>query len=155
MRQSLRSWIGWSLVAALGVATAAWGQHAPVFSGSSSAKSSTAGSSLTLTAPAGMSTGDLMVAEVSQAYTPGWTAVSLTSVANVDPYAASGTPPANGGVDGAGNAFRTDLVGTSLTYNGATFTLCGANTACCVASGVAIPLPAGQYSTVSFLATSE
>ena len=155
MRQSLGSWIGWSLAAALGVATPAWGQHAPLFSGSSSAKSSAAVSSLSLSAPTGLSTGDLMVAEISQAYTPGWTSVNLTSVANVDPYAASGAPPASGGLDGAGNAFRTDLVGTSLTYNGATFTLCGANTACGVASGVAIPLPAGKYSTVNFLATSE
>lgn len=142
------------LAATLWCAASALAQNSPGLTGSSSAKASSAVTALALTAPSGLFPGNLMLANLSQSYGSGSSSVSLSSVANVDPYAASGTAPANGGLDGAGNSFRTDLVGTSLTYNGSTFTLCGSNTACGVTSGVIITLPSGNYSNINILATS-
>lgn len=145
----------WTLVAALALlaGSRAWAQNDPVLAGSSSASSSSAVSSLTLTAPSGLFPGDLMLANLSQSYGSGPTSVSLTSVANVAPYSVIGLIPYDSGVDGNGYAFASNLVGTSLAWNGASFTLCGSWSFCAVTSGVTVTLTAGSYTTLNILAT--
>jgi hypothetical protein len=63
-----------------------------------------------------------------------------------------GSPVTNGGMDTFGNAYSKTLLGASLTWSGATFTLGGAGVADAV-YGATIPLPAGNFSTLKLLAT--
>jgi len=58
-----------------------------------------------------------------------------------------------GGLDGAGAALSSHLLGTSLTWSGTTFTLgaAGGNNVVS-AAGQKIRLPAGRFSTLKFLA---
>ena len=59
----------------------------------------------------------------------------------------------SGGVDGVGNAFSANLLGTSLAWNGVTFTFGPANGADVIsASGQTITLTAATTSSVSMLA---
>jgi hypothetical protein len=78
--------------------------------------------------------------------------VSLSGLDNVDGIVANGTAAPNGGLDGGGHAFSSTLLGSSLSWSGATFTLGAAGTLDAVDSQT-IPLPAGNYSTLSLLAT--
>jgi hypothetical protein len=77
--------------------------------------------------------------------------VSLTAADKLYGIGTAGTS-VTGGIDGAGDAYAGNLLGTSLTYGGVTYTLpaAGANTA---ATNTKISLPAGNYSTLSFLGT--
>jgi hypothetical protein len=77
--------------------------------------------------------------------------VSLTAADKLYGIGTAGTP-VTGGIDGAGDAYAGNLLGTSLTYGGVTYTLpaAGASTA---ATNTKISLPAGNYSTLSFLGT--
>jgi hypothetical protein len=79
--------------------------------------------------------------------------ISVTLTA-ADKVYAIGTPgtAVTGGIDGSGNAYSGNLLGTSLTYNGVTYTLsaAGANSAASIAT---ITLPAGSYTTLSVLGT--
>lgn len=63
-----------------------------------------------------------------------------------------GTSFGTGGIDGSGYAYSSNLLGPSVTWNGATFTLGAAN----AADGwfnTTIPLTAGQSATLNILAT--
>ncbi|MBV8143608.1 MAG: chitobiase/beta-hexosaminidase C-terminal domain-containing protein, partial [Gammaproteobacteria bacterium] len=57
-----------------------------------------------------------------------------------------------GGIDGYGDAYSATLLGSSLTWNGATFMLGAAGSLDALASAT-IPLPAGAYSSLSLLAS--
>ncbi len=78
--------------------------------------------------------------------------VALTAVDKIYAIGTPGTPVTAGGIDGNGNAYSGNLLGTSLTYNGATYTLsaAGANSAASIAT---VTLPAGSYTTLSVLGT--
>ena len=80
------------------------------------------------------------------------TEVSLASVANIDGIVSNGSAVANGGLDGYGNAYSANLLGTSLTWNGNTYAFGSAGTVD-AADSVTIPLPLGNYSTLTFLGT--
>jgi hypothetical protein len=60
-----------------------------------------------------------------------------------------------GGLDGGGSALSANLLGTSQTWNGTQFTLgaAGGNNVI-AAAGQTISLPAGNYTTLNFLATA-
>jgi hypothetical protein len=79
--------------------------------------------------------------------------VGLTTADNVYAIGTAGTPVTGGGIDGGGNAYSSSLLGTSLTYNGVTYTLSGAG-AKSAATTTTITLPAGNYTTLSFLGTA-
>jgi hypothetical protein len=87
----------------------------------------------------------------SSATTP--VSVNLSSADNVYGIVADGSAVPNGGLDGAGNAYSGNLLGTSISWSGATFTLGAAGTLNAVNSK-SIALPAGNYSTLSLLATA-
>ncbi|MHB8723720.1 MAG: chitobiase/beta-hexosaminidase C-terminal domain-containing protein, partial [Steroidobacteraceae bacterium] len=77
--------------------------------------------------------------------------VSLSASANVVGLASPGTA-VTGGLGGSGFAFDAALLGTSITWSGATFTFGtpGVNDA---VSSATISLPAGNYSLLTMLAT--
>ena len=79
--------------------------------------------------------------------------VGLASAATVVAIGKSGTPVTNGGLDTGGNAFATDLLGSSLNWAGSTFTI-GAAGAPNAASYATIVLPQGNFSAVKLLATA-
>jgi hypothetical protein len=79
------------------------------------------------------------------------TAVNLTPVANVSAMSYDGQPVANGGLDAHGNAYSKNLLGASVVWSGGTFRL-GAGVVN-AASGISIPLPAGNFGTLQLLAT--
>ena len=79
--------------------------------------------------------------------------VSLAGSANVNAFVNDGTGATSGGLDGAGNAFSANLLGSSLASGGATFTLGAAGTLNSVANKT-IALPAGNYSALNLLATA-
>jgi len=78
--------------------------------------------------------------------------VSLKSVANVFGLAKRGAAVTDGGLDHHGDAYPSQLLGSSLAWSNATFLLGspGPNSA---ATSTIIPLPAGEDSTLSLLAT--
>jgi hypothetical protein len=78
--------------------------------------------------------------------------VSLSSVATVYGTFTDGTAVTTGGLDAHSNAYSATLLGTSVTWSNLTFTLGAAGTANS-ATGVKIPLPAGQYAALNLLAT--
>jgi hypothetical protein len=96
-------------------------------------------------------------AVVSATYTisqsTGPTTVSLTSEANIYGIANNGTAVTNGGLDYSGNAYSETLIGTSVTWNGSTFTF-GAAGKADGARVVTIPLPAGKFGTINVLGTA-
>ncbi len=79
--------------------------------------------------------------------------VNLSSVDNITGIVTNGSPVPNGGLDGDANAYSATLLGTSLSWNGSTFTLGAAGSSDAVSS-TTIALPAGNDSTVNFLATA-
>jgi hypothetical protein len=78
--------------------------------------------------------------------------VSLSAAEKIYGIGTPGTAVTGGGLDGNGNAYAGSLLGTSVTYNGVTYTLsgAGANSAASIAT---ITLPAGSYTTLSVLGT--
>jgi len=58
----------------------------------------------------------------------------------------------HGGIDGFGWAYSANLLGTTQSFNGATFTL-GPPNVMNVVSNATVALPAGQYTTLNLLAT--
>jgi len=101
-----------------------------------------------------VATGDTPSAVASATYTisSGVAPVSvpLTSDDKLYGIGTPGTTVTGGGIDGAGNAYSGNLLGTSLTFSGITYTLpaAGANTA---ASNTKIPLPAGSFTKLNLL----
>ncbi len=79
--------------------------------------------------------------------------VNLTAVDNVLGIANSGSPVPGGGLDTEGYAYAAALLGTSLSWNGSTFTLGAAETSNAVSSKT-IALPAGNDSTLHLLAAA-
>jgi hypothetical protein len=79
-------------------------------------------------------------------------AVNLSSAANVNAFVNDGSTVANGGMDGLGNAYSATLLGSSIVWNGNTYSLLAAGVADGVASRT-ITLPAGSFSTISLLGT--
>jgi hypothetical protein len=82
----------------------------------------------------------------------GTSPVSVSGSANVVGLASPGTAVTGGGIDSVDNAFDAALLGTSITWSGATFTFGtqGVNDA---VSRATINLPAGNYSVLTMLAT--
>jgi hypothetical protein len=78
---------------------------------------------------------------------------SLVSSANVDGIVNNGFAVPNGGLDGSGNAYSAALLGTLLNWNGNAYTFGAAGSADAV-SNATIPLPAGNFGTLSLLATA-
>jgi hypothetical protein len=62
----------------------------------------------------------------------------------------NGTAVPNGGLDGSGYTYSANLLGSSLAWNGSTFTF-GAADSADAASSKTIALPAGNYSTLNLL----
>jgi Chitobiase/beta-hexosaminidase C-terminal domain/GW (Gly-Tryp) dipeptide domain len=83
----------------------------------------------------------------------GSSSVSLSAAANVDGIASNGTGAIDGGWDNSGYAYSASLLGSSLTYNGSTFTL-GAAGAVDALSNTTLTLPAGSYTTLSLLGSA-
>ena len=86
---------------------------------------------------------------------PGGTpmSVSLSAVDTIVGIANTGSAPANGGLDLAGYAYASGLLGTSLSWNGATFSFGAAGTADAV-SNKTVALPAVNASTLNLLAAA-
>jgi hypothetical protein len=78
--------------------------------------------------------------------------VNLSAVDDVTGMANTGSPVANGGIDRHGNAYSAALLGTSISWAGATFTVGTAGGSDAV-SNTTIPLPAGNYTTLDLLGT--
>jgi hypothetical protein len=78
--------------------------------------------------------------------------VSMASLYNVSGLVTDGSTFTGGGLDGGGRAWSANLLGTSQTVNGQQFGLGPANAPDAVTSAT-IPLPAGQFSTLTLLAT--
>jgi hypothetical protein len=80
------------------------------------------------------------------------TAVSLTGSATVVGIANNGSAVPGGGLDGGGHAYSATLLGSSLTWNGNSYSFGSAGIADAV-SNITLPLPAGNYTTLSLLGT--
>jgi hypothetical protein len=83
----------------------------------------------------------------------GAVSVDLSAAANVYGIVNTGSPVTNGGLDGRGYAYAAALLGTSVSFGGATYTLGAAGRADAV-SKATIALPAGNYSKINLLATA-
>jgi hypothetical protein len=81
------------------------------------------------------------------------TGVSLAAVDNVTALQVPGTAVTGAGIDGHGGAYAANLIGTSIAWNGANFTIGAAGVADAV-SAKTIALPPGNYATLSFLGTA-
>jgi hypothetical protein len=82
------------------------------------------------------------------------TQVDLTPDFNLLGISADGIQFSGGGLDGAGNAFSSNLLGTSQTVAGVNFTIAHGGTNNVVqALGQTISLPTAAFSTLTFLAT--
>jgi hypothetical protein len=78
--------------------------------------------------------------------------VSLSSVDNLYGIVTLGAPVPGTGIDGQNNAYEADLIGSTVNWNGAVFSLGTPGTLNAVTSAT-IPLPAGNYSNISLLGT--
>jgi len=82
----------------------------------------------------------------------GGQSVNLASVYNRSGIVTDGSTFTTGGLDGQGFAYSANLLGSTVSFQGSSFTLGPAN-APDVVSSATIPLPAGQYTTLGMLAT--
>jgi Pro-kumamolisin, activation domain/Immunoglobulin I-set domain len=84
---------------------------------------------------------------------PGTATVSLASAFNLDGiYDDGATFSTNGGLDGAGNAYSANLLGSAPNWNGGLFSLGAAGTSDAVqCAGQTIALAAGQYTGLLLL----
>jgi hypothetical protein len=79
--------------------------------------------------------------------------VNLSAAYNMIGLVADGTTFAsNAGVDRAGNAYSSSLLGSTVTFGGNSFSMGPANASSAVTSAT-VALPAGQYTTLAMLAT--
>ena len=81
---------------------------------------------------------------------PGTTAVSLSAYYRVNAFETDGALFATGGFDNGGNAYSANQVGSSIVWNGQTFTLGPANLPDAVTS-TTIALPQGNFSVMTLL----
>jgi Chitobiase/beta-hexosaminidase C-terminal domain len=79
-------------------------------------------------------------------------AVPLSGSATIVGIANNGSPVPSGGLDGNGFAYSATLLGSSLTWNGNTYSFGSPEIADAVAN-ITLPLPAGNYTTLSLLGT--
>ena len=80
---------------------------------------------------------------------------NLTSAFNREGIVTDGTTFTNGGLDGDGNSYSSNLLGPNLTFSSASFTFGNANQNNAVsANGQTITLPAGVFSSLRMLATA-
>ena len=89
---------------------------------------------------------------VNAAATGGGTPVNLSSAYNRMGLAADGTTFSTG-LDQRGNAYSATLLGSAVSFNGNSYPLGPANALDTVFTGT-VPLPAGQYASLSLLATA-
>ena len=102
---------------------------------------------------AGSSSSNVAVATYTITATQGTpVGVSLSSADDVYGVGSQGVSVKNGGLDGKGNDYAGNLLGSSISWSGATFTF-GAAGGIDAASGGTIALPAGGYSSIDLLAT--
>jgi hypothetical protein len=78
--------------------------------------------------------------------------VDLRTVYNLFGIDTPGTVVTGGGMDGSGNAYPADQLGSSVTFSGETFALGTAGPESAV-EGKVIPLPQGRYGSLSLLGT--
>ncbi len=78
------------------------------------------------------------------------TQVNLSSYYNIFGIATVGNPPKFGGLDWFGDAYNSSTLGTTVTYQGQTFTLGPANALDAVVAQT-VALPAGSYSQLFLL----
>jgi polygalacturonase len=76
--------------------------------------------------------------------------IDLAAVANVYAIANVGSPVINGGMDTDGYAYAANLLGSSVTWSGVSFTFGRAGVRSAV-YGATIAVPAGQYSSLKLL----
>ncbi len=81
------------------------------------------------------------------------TSVNMSSAYNVNAIAANGTETFNGGIDTGDDAFSSATLGTSYNWYGYNFVFGPPNVPDAVTSAT-VPLPAGQYNGLYFLATA-
>ncbi len=79
--------------------------------------------------------------------------VNLASVYNRSAMVTDGSTSASGLLDGQGYAYSANLLGSTVSFHGSSFTLGPANAPDAVSSAT-IPLPTGQYTTLGMLATA-
>ena len=79
-------------------------------------------------------------------------AVNIASAVDVNAIALSGKPAGNGGIDTTGSAYAGNLLGSSLTWSGATFKLGAADVPSAVSERV-VQLPSAHDGALSLLAT--
>ena len=79
--------------------------------------------------------------------------VSLSSVFNVYGIFNTGSAVSNGGLDTSSYAYPGGLLGTSIAWSGAQFTLANPGVPSAVSSKT-IPLPAGSFASLQFLGTA-
>ncbi|NYF54053.1 beta strand repeat-containing protein, partial [Tunturiibacter gelidoferens] len=82
--------------------------------------------------------------------TPNTTSVSLSSYYRVNAFQSNGSLFSTGGFDNIGNAYSSNSVGTSITWNGQTYSLGPANLPDAVTSTV-IALPQGAFSGLTMI----
>jgi len=90
---------------------------------------------------------------VVNAASAGGEAVNLAAVYNRSSGMVTDGSTFSGGLDGLGNAFSANLLGSTVSFQGLTFTLGPANAPDAVSS-ITIPLPVGQYTTLATLAAA-
>ncbi|HEY4448887.1 MAG TPA: hypothetical protein VGN03_09830, partial [Steroidobacteraceae bacterium] len=78
--------------------------------------------------------------------------VPFSGSATVVGIANTGSPVPSRGLDGNGFAYAATLLGSSLTWNGNTYSF-GSAEIPDVISNITLPLPAGNYTTLSLLGT--
>ena len=82
--------------------------------------------------------------------TPGTTSVSISPYYRVNAFQSDGSLFSTGGFDNAGNAFSSNLVGSSIVWNGETYSLGPANLPSAVSS-TTITLPQGNFVGLSLI----
>jgi hypothetical protein len=111
------------------------------------------GSSETIRAIA-VASGDQASAVSSATYTiSAPTQLKLTPKANNYAIAADGSVPLNGGFDHGGHSYSANRLGSSITWHGQTFTFGAPGIANAVGNRT-IPVPAGNYGSVTILAAA-
>ncbi len=84
---------------------------------------------------------------------PGGGSVNLASAYNRIAIVTDGSTSTSGLIDGQGFAYSANLLGSTVSFHGSSFTLGPANAPDAVSS-TTIPLPAGQYTSLGMLATA-
>ena len=79
--------------------------------------------------------------------------VDLAAEFNVNAIVSDGTAPANGGLDGSGNAYSRNLLGSAVSWKGLNFNFGGGNGLNGITSKT-VAMPSGLYSSLKVLGTA-